>query len=566
MSARPSNDDLVWSPPGPGQWALDRSHINRPATLIAQEIQSRGTARGTRRVFRDLGAPLDSLDFQFVNGLHYSRVRPLIGPDKKPRPLPPLPILKTMIRLHPEMRRRARTAERTLRGRPWRAVVSDWQRPGGIREECERKNLALQDVVLESLDDGELVDHVHRTIEHAHEMWELHFWLHGYDLSPIGFLLHTATSWGLTTAEVIPLLEGASPSTSEAERVLREIRVAVESSGSRPTSLDEMRAVSPSIAADIDRFLRLRGNLVFSRYDIDGLTLAEAPDVLFTTIMAARDDASRRREVDARIDDRTRMIRDRVPESARGDFDRILEEARISMDLRDDNGPHTLEWPLGLMRRGLLELGRRLARRGRVRRPEHALELSIAEIALVLIDGGGPSADELASRANWRATVDIEDAPRLIGDPEPAPPLGALPTAMARLAGSLQTVIAEAGLDGVERVSGLAGTGVGSGIYRGTACRADTPEDAIVKLAPGDVLVVPCTTPAYNMVLPLAGAIVTAEGGALSHAAVLARELGIPAVVGAPNALHDIPDGATIEVDADRGEVRVVDAPNGPAT
>ena len=82
-----------------------------------------------------------------------------------------------------------------------------------------------------------------------------------------------------------------------------------------------------------------------------------------------------------------------------------------------------------------------------------------------------------------------------------------------------------------------------------------------MNLVEGDVLVVPCTTPAYNMVLPLAGAIVTAEGGALSHAAVLARELGIPAVVGAPRAVDDIPNGAIIEVDADRGEIRVIEHP-----
>jgi len=72
------------------------------------------------------------------------------------------------------------------------------------------------------------------------------------------------------------------------------------------------------------------------------------------------------------------------------------------------------------------------------------------------------------------------------------------------------------------------------------------------------VLVVPCTTPAFNMVLAMAGAVVTAEGGALSHAAVLARELGIPAVIGAPRALLDIPDGATVEVDPVAGVVRVL--------
>jgi pyruvate,water dikinase len=80
-----------------------------------------------------------------------------------------------------------------------------------------------------------------------------------------------------------------------------------------------------------------------------------------------------------------------------------------------------------------------------------------------------------------------------------------------------------------------------------------------MQMEPGDVLVVPCTTPAFNMVLSLAGAIVTAEGGALSHAAVLARELGIPAVIGAPCALIDIPDGSMIEVDPIAGSVKVLD-------
>ena len=60
-------------------------------------------------------------------------------------------------------------------------------------------------------------------------------------------------------------------------------------------------------------------------------------------------------------------------------------------------------------------------------------------------------------------------------------------------------------------------------------------------------------------VLTIAGAVVTADGGAMSHAAVLSRELGIPAVIGAHDALT-IADGATIEVDPRSGRVRIVDA------
>ena len=77
----------------------------------------------------------------------------------------------------------------------------------------------------------------------------------------------------------------------------------------------------------------------------------------------------------------------------------------------------------------------------------------------------------------------------------------------------------------------------------------------------GEVLVVACTTPAYNLVLSFAGAVVTSAGGPMSHAAVIARELGIPAVIGARSALSDIPNGALVEVDPVAGVVRVLSAP-----
>jgi rifampicin phosphotransferase len=122
----------------------------------------------------------------------------------------------------------------------------------------------------------------------------------------------------------------------------------------------------------------------------------------------------------------------------------------------------------------------------------------------------------------------------------------------------VQIVIEQLGMGGARPTSGLVGVGVGDRIVRGRACRANSPEEAIERLHRGEVLVVPCTTPAYNSVLMLAGAIVTADGGPLSHAAVLARELGISAVVGARGALTEIPDGAMIDVDPVAGEVRIV--------
>ena len=249
------NAPLTWTAPGPGGWSLDRSHANRPATPINQRVQTVGTLRGTRRGFIEFGAPLDGLDFRFVNGLLYSRIRPLISPDKPATKLPPLPVLKLLIRIHPLMRKRAKAAATTLATKPWRRIIAEWSRPGGIRDTYEQQNLALQDVDLAALSDDELVAHLHRVVDHATLMFENHFWLHNYDLGPIGILLEGASRWGLEASDVIPLLEGASPSTSNAERVLRGIREAVDASGRTPATLDDVRSISPEVAAALDEVI-----------------------------------------------------------------------------------------------------------------------------------------------------------------------------------------------------------------------------------------------------------------------------------------------------------------------
>lgn len=554
---RPPTDvrePLTWNAPGPGQWSLDRSHVNRPATPVNQDIQSRCTLPGSRIGLAELGAPLDGLDFRFVNGLVYSRVRPLINPDKAATKLPPLPLLKMAIRIHPKMRRRRAIAERVLQDRPWRKVLDDWNRPGGLRDSYEAANLALQDIDLPSLSDPELIVHVRKVIDHVHRMWEAHFRLHSHDLGPIGFFLGACLEWGIPTAEAITLLEGASPSTSEVEKRFRRIRDAVVAVDPHASTLAEIRAVSPEIDAEIDKFLRLRGRLVISRYDIDGLTLAESPEVLAATILSARDTTASRARSEQSLQAKIASVRERVPHGERSHFDLLLSEARTAMDLRDDNGPHTVEWPLGLLRLALLEVGRRMVRQGTAHQTVDALELMPGEIDDA-ISGGGPGADLLRARREWRQNVDVEAAPRRLGPEEPPPPLEVLPAAMAKIVGFVQVVLAEAGLDGEVKTSGLNGTGIGTTSYTGRARVASTPEQALTLMEPGDVLVVPCTTPAFNMVLSMAGAVITAEGGALSHAAVLARELGIPAVVGVPNALHMITDGATVHVDPVAGSV-----------
>lgn len=72
------------------------------------------------------------------------------------------------------------------------------------------------------------------------------------------------------------------------------------------------------------------------------------------------------------------------------------------------------------------------------------------------------------------------------------------------------------------------------------------------------MLVTASTTEAFNIVLPLLGAIVTDRAGLLSHAAIVSRECGIPAVVRCREATALIADGARVRVDGTTGEVRVL--------
>lgn len=104
---------------------------------------------------------------------------------------------------------------------------------------------------------------------------------------------------------------------------------------------------------------------------------------------------------------------------------------------------------------------------------------------------------------------------------------------------------------------GLAGTGASSGQAEGTA-RVVVGETDFGRIEPGDVLVTTTTTPAWTPLFPSLAALVTETGGILSHAAVVAREYRLPAVVGAANATRTIPDGARVRVDGNAGTVTLL--------
>jgi pyruvate,water dikinase len=103
----------------------------------------------------------------------------------------------------------------------------------------------------------------------------------------------------------------------------------------------------------------------------------------------------------------------------------------------------------------------------------------------------------------------------------------------------------------------ILGTPVSAGVVEGVARVVLRPEDA--KLNPGEILVAPYTDPGWTPLFTSAIGLITEVGGMMTHGSVIAREYGIPAVVGIERATEMIKDGAYIRVDGTNGFVQILD-------
>jgi len=291
-------------------------------------------------------------------------------------------------------------------------------------------------------------------------------------------------------------------------------------------------------------------------YDIDAETLHELPNAICAIVRANAepappDDGAERAALEA-------QLRAATPDPAL--FDELLDGARRAYGLRDDNGPLTWSWPAGLLRRAYLEAGDRLHGAGSLVDPALVFELDVPEVRAWLADGTGLDATELTARADLRRWESELDAPDWLGPnpPDTAPDLSALPPGLARSMGIVVAASALLEPDVGRDETPLTGLGIGAEPYRGVARVCDDPAQAISEMEPGDVLVASCTAPSFNAVLAIAGAIVIEEGGLLCHAAVMARELDLPAVIGCQEAMARITTGDLVEVDPTSGVVTLV--------
>lgn len=553
----PTETDPEWRRPGPGSWALDLDHTGPTPSRPVRDLYPVAAATGMAAAFELLGGPLATMEMAFVNGRLYRRFRPAVGGDRD-LPTPPSVVLWAAARLHPEFRRRDRAARRALADRIWLEELDRWEREW--RPSIVERNDAFSRVEPLTLDDAHLADHLDELWSHLVQTTTLHFRLHGTDVGPIGLLVSRTDELGIDRPAVFAALAGASPSTNEPALALADLHLRAKAAAAGapiPATLDAIRALDDDLAEAVDAFVQRYGWRLTTGYDLTDRALVELPGVLPAAIGGTGGAAHPevRRDAEARGEAAGAALLARVPEDRRDELAVALADARRCYGLRDENGPLTYEWPAGLLRRGLLESARRLCATGALADPAHVFDLTVAEVMQLLRGAAGPTADEIARRHDVRCSWAALEPPATLGPDDTLPPPWTLPAAMRRLT---TATVAVMDLLLTDHRGTLRGLGIGTTTHTGTARVVTDALEALERVAPGDVLVTTATVPTFNAVLAVAGAAVIEEGGLLSHAAVMARELGFPAVVGAQDATTAIPDGATVEVDPVAGVVRVL--------
>jgi pyruvate,water dikinase len=544
-------DDETFDPPNSGTWELDTTHLARPISWFSRSPLVAGFPRGFAEGLARYGLMLGRYDIAVIGGFMYAQMVPFgIGGTATPE----------------QMQARIATSERAFVERFWREDVAHWDEV--VKPAAIAAHLGVQAVDPATLSDDELAEHVGRCRDHLEANIELHHRYSAPSLMATGDFLAAGLEWtGATAGELMGLLRGTSAiSTGFATAELDALADAVAASDSARNALaspDDPAAVLTALAADPDAGPAARAYLDAVRhrsigYDLGEPSAGELPAMLVGAIRAAV--AHRKTDTGDDGDAALTAIRARVPAEHLAEFDDRLHEARLANRLRDERATYSDGWAIGLARRALLEAGRRLAARGRLSDPEHAVDADATELAALLRDEPGPGAEEVAGRFRRRMSRTVDDAPPLIGPPAPPPPpLEALPEPARRA--TLAVNVALANLFGVPDTPNaetvVHGLAVNKGVYEGPARLVADSAD-FDRVQRGDVLVTRMTSPYFTVVLPLLGAIVTDRGGQLSHAAIVAREYGIPGIVGTRDATRLIPDGARVRVDGTTGEVRLL--------
>jgi phosphohistidine swiveling domain-containing protein len=351
-------------------------------------------------------------------------------------------------------------------------------------------------------------------------------------LGPEGLLLHNDVMIG----------QGDIVSAEPAQRIARMGRMVAEAGIGEALARDGMDALDdhPGIAAEVQSYLDRFGDRCTEELKLESIPLGEDPTSLLQAIAAS-------------------AARGHVAEHDTNDTDwaalfpgtpvkRRVAKALVTWTKARVRDRENLRFErtriFGYTRRVFLALGREFAARGLLAASRDIFFLTKDEV-LGAVEGYGLSPD-------LRSLVALRKAEHDAAAARPDPP------ERIELRGpAIAPVWTE---QAVERDTAMSRTGTGCSAGKVTAKARVIRDPRTEALSPGDILIARHTDPGWIAVFSNASAIVVERGSLLSHSAIVARELGIPCVVGLKGATQWIADGETISVDGATGLVERRDA------
>ena len=451
----------------------------------------------------------------------------------------------------------------------------------GYIDEVSANLASIAAVDATQLTTGHLLDLLRKAEEANRRHWEIHFILM-YPADTIYLEFEAlCKQHGLEEKDFVHMLTGFSSKPAETDESLWNLATTAEKAGLRQTFLStpsdrllgalQERPEAAEWLRLFDDFLRAYGNRITAAHlDVICSTWREDPTPVLDTIksyfgrMDTGWDLFRARE--AVVEQRERAIAaftERLPEEEKPPFERLLKVAQQVYAYQEDHGFYIDQGSTAVLRNTLLACGHRLYRFSLIEDSEDVFFLTFGEVVEVLDDLARD--EEIGTyhhhvlvpplvaerKVNWEQAARA-DVPLTLGN---VPQTMSDPIAI-KVFGVIDEVLHPKGeKEVVERLEGFPGA---AGVAEGAA-RVILSFEEFPTLQAGDILVCPWTGTAWTpLFLKIAG-VVTDTGGMLTHAAIAAREYGIPAVVGTWNATNSIRNGDLIRVDGNAGVVDVLE-------
>lgn len=563
----PDDFPVEWADPADVSrfWMRDRMHWPDPVTPLAFSVMEASFAVGFMAAARALAAPVRDITMRRINTYFYMGAAP--PPAVSPE----------------EMAVAGARSQAALDGAMAR-IHDNWERE--YLPEIHLHLAAWEAFDLPGATMPELLGHLDDTLARFTRLMELHFlavfpaYLAISELDEFHRRLLAGNGAG-SAFDAYRLVSGFPNKTVgvghalwKLSRTVRDQPGVLATLVSRwPSTTDALAALAATPEGTeflvlLRRYLEDYGQRGDKFFDLDRPSWVEDPTPVLDRLRAyvaqpddedparAQQDLAAERE-QARIQVRQQLLG--CPPEDRERFEFLLAAASTGVVITEDHGFWIDFRSAYKVRRVLCELGWRLVPAA-FEVPADVFFLTLDELVETATADRTPDRRALveARRAEMEHFAAVRP-PEQLGTPPPPPPPGIPPDpfmrSMAKFNGRMYgTPEPDAEAEPPDVVRGHPGS---PGRVRGVA-RVVRSLDEADRLAPGDVLVAETTTPPWTPLFATLAAVVTDTGGVLSHCAVVAREYGMPAVVGTGDGTDRIPDGAAVEVDGDAGVVRIV--------